>query len=776
MTLTPLLPYWLKRCFFFIYTIVVDCDVDYICTKHLVYIMNKKTVVRKGRPCNRYSLGSWMKGANETLGKSDLVGALGGIGGLGGLANATASAVGGLINPSGNSTGVGNAMQSAGSALSNIPGVGGLIGAGVNMLGGVVNAGFGSNINENFVNQTQDAVRRQAASVSNASDTSSLLNDWGSHSDLANVSKGDVGSEGWFSNKATNKARELNRQIAEANMKAWQSLSNTAANVDANNDMLMAANFSAMGGPLTHGGVFDNGLTVIDNGGSHESNPFEGVQMGVDNEGVPNLVEEGEVVFNDYVFSDRLKVPKDVKRKYRLKGDTFAKAAKSAGKESEERPNDPISKNGLRAMLGILAESQEIERMKDSDMGMSGYANGGRLSNKFVDGGDKSTDLDRKLNIYNNFTKLTDDSFYTPEYMRFWNWYRDNYDTDKGRSLLDRINSGEFGQIGGNTFRPEDILRLAHDYKKGPVHNAFAKAAGQYAIDSMLPDLGDVEDPDLLEGVDAGLDNDLKDFKEWLRTPDIDVQPAVSHGRGIRQHPLRYAPIVGSGIAVLNDMLGGNEPDYSNADLFARSIRDANRPIGTRPIGNYLPYEPLDRMFYVNQLNRNAASERRAALNNAGGNRAAALAGILSADYNYGNSLGDVARQAEEYNQNLRRNVADFNRQTDMFNSEQGVKVDMFNSELGGRQASMYGNLANMRQNILDANRAEKSANLTNFIQGLGDLGRELTDRDTLRWLAEDTGAIVYNPKGKYTGYRYSAAPKKQACGGRIKRKRRYTV
>lgn len=52
--------------------------------------------------------------------------------------------------------------------------------------------------------------------------------------------------------------------------------------------------------------------------------------MGVDPEGTPNLVEEGEVIFNDYVFSNRLKVPKAVRNKYKLRGKkalTFADAA-----------------------------------------------------------------------------------------------------------------------------------------------------------------------------------------------------------------------------------------------------------------------------------------------------------------------------------------------------------------------------------------------------------------------------------------------------------------
>lgn len=87
----------------------------------------------------------------------------------------------------------------------------------------------------------------------------------------------------------------------------------------------------AFGGDLmTHGANFDTGLTLISNGGTHEENPNEGVPMGMDSEGTPNLVEEGEVIFNDYVFSNRLKVPKEVRKRYKLRGTkplTFAEAA-----------------------------------------------------------------------------------------------------------------------------------------------------------------------------------------------------------------------------------------------------------------------------------------------------------------------------------------------------------------------------------------------------------------------------------------------------------------
>ena len=571
-------------------------------------------------------------------------------------------------------------------------------------------------------------------------------------------------------------------------------------------------NKKAKGGPLlTHGTEWDTGMTYINNGGTHEENPFEGVQMGIDPQGVPNLVEEGEVIFNDYVFSNRMKVPKAIRQKYKLRDNiTFAEAAKKLGKESEERPNDPISKRGLESFMSALAESQEEVRIKNEDRRMNRYAKGGKLGNLFDGTGNKSN----RLNPYSNFVPLTDDSFYTPEYMDFWNWYNTNQNTPEGQAWLKRINSGEFGPIGGNTFAPQDIIRLSHDYKQGPVHNAFAAAAKQYNIENPKEDpytpytkrwirekgadgewrtqqITDEEwnsapagrtylmrNTNLKEGNTVTSDRGDKDIYYDVIPEELpeELTGDVTEVKGIRQNPLGYAPLIGSDIAVLNDIFGGNDPDYSNADMFASAIRNANRPVGTRPIGEYLAYKPLDRMFYINQLNRNAAAGRRAIQNTSGGNRAAALAGILAEDYNYGENLGQLARQAEEYNQALKEKVTGFNRQTNMFNSEQGTKVDMFNSELLGKQASLYGQLANMRQRILEGNRAEKSANLTNFIQGLGDLGRELTDRDTLRWLA-DIGALPYNTRGQYTGGNNTAAPKKSKSSKSKKNKKKgYTV
>ena len=64
--------------------------------------------------------------------------------------------------------------------------------------------------------------------------------------------------------------------------------------------------------------------------------------------------------------------------------------------------------------------------------------------------------------------------------MAFWNYLSKNRDSDIGQSLLNDINAGKYGQIGGNTFTIDDILRLSRDSKKGPVHQAFLKYASDY--------------------------------------------------------------------------------------------------------------------------------------------------------------------------------------------------------------------------------------------------------------------------------------------------------
>lgn len=438
-----------------------------------------------------------------------------------------------------------------------------------------------------------------------------------------------------------------------------------------------ARNWNAFGGWLnTQGGDFTNGVTFIDEGGSHEENPYQGIQIGVDPEGAPNLVEQGEVVYDDYVFSDRMEIPDDIRKEYKLRGKTFAKAAKSAQRESEERPNDPLSTKGLQAAMERIAEAQEEVRNRKRIRNIK--------SNRFDKGG-----------------PINPAPIFTNPYLE---------------------NSKLPNEIGGFT--------------------AYGTTFGNAPMTK------------------EELNNFEKNRRDYMKSLDNEER-----GRK-RQTWTRYAPIIGSGLASLSDLF--SRPDYGSADMIG-GVDLGAEAAGYAPIGNYLSYRPLDRDYYINKMSQQAAATRRALQNTSGGNRLNAQAGILAADYNYGQNMGNLARQAEEYNQQLRERVEAFNRGTNMFNTETGLKASMFNAE--SRNAAKRARLgqattaAQMRQAIKDQDAARRSANITNFLQGLGDLGWENEQRNWADTLAK-SGVFKINTRGEYTG------GTKRAKGGKLKRKR----
>lgn len=184
-------------------------------------------------------------------------------------------------------------------------------------------------------------------------------------------------------------ARRLNNSSKDYNARMDNNLVNMAEVVDQNNDikrMREYMNSAALGGELsTHGTDFTNGLTFINNGGTHEANPLGGVPFGLDNQGIQNMVEEGEVVWNDYVFSDRLKVPKDIIKRYKLKEDcTFAEAVETLTKQSLERPNSPIDKDTNNAILTELHDTQEVIRQKKQQRAAKRYYDAAQQDNAIL--------------------------------------------------------------------------------------------------------------------------------------------------------------------------------------------------------------------------------------------------------------------------------------------------------------------------------------------------------------------------------------------------------
>lgn len=609
------------------------------------------------------------------------------IGAIGGLAG---GAIGKALNNKGLESTAGGIFDTIGSIGSAIPGpLGAIIGGGAKIIGGAVNAAFGTKEDKQLLNAANQGTNYLNSFVSDASSFDAI------QGPRAQEAIGDVYTGGWFTKgKAARKNEALLEQRQLAQNFADRSVENNVSNLTSEQMNNMLANYAAFGGVLsTNGADWKNGITIINSGGTHESNPFEGVPMGIAPDGKPNLVEEGEVIYNDYVFSNRLKVPKKVREMYKLKGGdemTFAEAAKKAQKESEERPNDPISKRGLEDIMNKLMMEQEVIREK-REKRKAKYAYGGALGTLYAGPGGKP-----------NYLDIEDD---TPVVVGY---------TKRGALTED------------GTINP--------DYTS-PRQGAAVYSGNAYSTNNKSNENQDEDTLSILSG-------------------------------------LRFVPAIGAGIGALSDAFGWtNTPDYSNAQSILRATDNINK-VKYTPIGDYIRYTPLDRLFYANQFGAQAGATRRNIMNTSGGNRGTAMAGLLAADYNAQRQLGSLYRQAEEYNAAQREKVATFNRGTNMFNAENSLKAQIANKE----DAKLYLEAAAKAAALRDAEdtrvAAARSANLTNFFDSLGDIGREVYAMD----MVKNNKGLLYDQLGRYKNEIVSAASGEErgnANGGFITIKKR---
>lgn len=820
-----------------------------------------------------------------------------------GITSAVGSAVGsiggGLISNGMTST-AGNVIGGLQNIAGAIPGSwGSVASAGLGVVGGLVNRMFGSKMNEENIAKVEGSINQLNNFSSNASSYDTLASSWGNAPVGMNFDNSYIGKDGWFSHKAKDKANELRDQVTSGNLWVQNSLMNNANNLREDQMNNMAANYSAFGGPLfamggkfsTSGGEFTNGLTYIGNGGSHEANPLQGVPMGVDSEGNPNLVEEGETIFNDYVFSKRLKVPRGLRGKYKLspkKELSFAEMSKELAKESDERPNDPISINGLRALMGDLAANQEM--LKDTQTRRQEYAMGGRL---FAGGGDKGNQtlnynnstpdlyfgLSRDVfNPYNDDATINWDIMYGADspYTKRRQYVLDHWDDEGVQKWLDKyvegVNNYNKDRKGYTPMTKSDITKdiftkRTWDKSWGGMH-AGIDYAGDPEEELIIEHKLRGKDGTLIDMPQSDIyyaDADFNTGKTWeerfkdkytrvnngdyvetvdpekhTRTRRYFYDPVVAKGIKDRYYikgdngytlvegdnpylqiqnkgnyiqvknngndlggidyyydpeeaqeriaPLptwmRYTPTVGLGIGAITDALGvTNKPDYSNADAILAASAGAGtyQPVRYNPVGNYLSYRPFDREFALNQMNATAGATRRNLVNTAGGNRSTAMAGLLASDNNYLNQVGAMARQAEEYNLNQRKEVEDFNRATNSSNSQGFLTADTANQNALAnlRDFRLRGitSAADLREKARLSAEAAKSANLSGFLTSLGDIGRENV---AWNWRNFGLNTTSFNPiqeeDMKNLGY---ASPKKKetqkSTGGYLKKRKGLT-
>ena len=779
----------------------------------------RKIMRRSNRPFtynpHYYNWGGDFKNALGETKPFDLKGTFSGgnVAGIlkGGLASGIGSAVGNIAGGA-----ISGGLESgAGSAISNIGGtiggavgavnpvLGGIISAGTGIIGGLTNRMFGSKLNKEKIAEVEGINKSMNTVMVDNSSADSIEDQWANQDFGKDFTKSDIGKDGWFSNKAKKKYRELKKQQDIARNRALTSYENAADAADTQSDLNAMASFAAFGGPLgiwegygsgaigyelakenlgikslntankgrltslpnsfespelntfakggkihtkpenrgkftkycggkvtseciakgkrssdpavrkratfaanarkwhhafggdllTHGADFANGQIIVGNGGTHEENPMEGVPMGMDAEGNPNLVEQGEVIFNDYVFSNRLFADGGLLESFNLPksydGHSFAAIAEKLGDESKERPNDPISKRGLLSSMSRLQQAQETVRQQTQE-GQEGvqYAHGGKMGTLFDGLGNKSNNLKRA----NFFLEPTEDNY-------SYNPFIDMAYTDPNKNTYGIYKYGVGITPNGEFVEtPKYMARAA------------AKRAG-YDVGTSLDDYN----------------------KNPIKVPEKKKSAVSRLLSNLDDTDLRYAPVVGAAIGLGQNLF--SRPDYTSADTILEAANQAGNytPIGYTPIGNYLQYRPFDRNFYLNKLNAQAGATRRAIMNTTSPSRNAAL---LAVDYNAQGRLGDLARQAEEYNLAQRQAVETFNRGTNQANAEMGLKAAMANQEaaLKARSSRLSGVAQAMAvKDAVDARRgASMSANLTNFFNSLGDIGREEYSRNMI--------------------------------------------
>lgn len=211
-----------------------------------------------------------------------------------------------------------------------------------------------------------------------------------------------------------------------------------------------------------YGGKVPSSLAYVDDGELIQTP--DGTVSKVPEQGQPtdsNLVNLPE---GSRILSNTLKVPGTNKTFAEL-GDKMMAKKKSKGKDIYAQNSDMLNNMNNQLLHDKLFTMQENLKAK------RGIKSKSKSINAFDNGG---------LNTYKYDTTFTDyDKLYSPQYMNFVNSLKENDTTSS--NWLNRINSGEFGNNGGNKFSIANIKRLATDRKKGPVHNAMLAASTAYA-------------------------------------------------------------------------------------------------------------------------------------------------------------------------------------------------------------------------------------------------------------------------------------------------------
>ena len=516
---------------------------------------------------------------------------------------------------------------------------------------------------------------------------------------------------------------------------------------------------------------FDEGgmLNEFNTGGSHEENPLGGIPQGIASDGLPNLVEEGEVRsdFDDSkIFNNQEKgytLTEEDCEKYLLPksviGCNPAEAIKKLKKEYEERVNDPVS----------------IATMKEWDNRVFAFQE------------DKTTKLEEKR-FTKEFNKLPDDQKFALAQDALAQEQQEGIDLSQpmfakgGKIHIKPKNRGKFTATKKRTGKTTEELT----HSKNPLTRKraiFAQNAkkwahkhdigGHLAALGMNLDIPPEEYPEIYVknlpdvNITAGEpftpiainipDRDEDYYQPSYMTTPISIPtstpaPIPIHetspkkdarriNKAVRDLDdnatsnnewMRYMPAVGAGIGAL---IAGLQPvDYSYPNEL-RSLASQYKTIGAPSIGGYRRYNPYD----VNLGDVENLALQTAALNaNKGQNRAtqgALNTAVIAKSQEASAKRNLAAQQANEANKLA---VDTYNLGIDQTNANLVQAYDQLNQQINNNRINMLARAAQEADNSRTAWSNMLNTTGTNFFNQLGNVGRDEWNRNQfMLWLAQ---------------------------------------
>lgn len=568
-------------------------------------------------------------------------------------------------------------------------------------------------------------------------------------------------------------ASDRNGKRRQANERVNEALTAQNAYLSQREAQDALANIVAFGGWVgTHGGDYPTGFSEFNSGGSHETNANGGIPQGIGPNGNPNLVEEGETKWDDYVFSQRLKVPKGFGKAYdlgRVDKKSYADASKKLSKESEERPFDPISKRGRDAMLGRLQQAQEAQKSIDkadeamneifnlNELGDILYAEGGGIHiqpskrGTFTAAAKKhgkgvqefarqvlankenySSAMVKKANFARNASKWHADGgrlLAEGDYLYKSNWMTpvgDRYSAGSAYDVGPRVGYNPIGRVG---------MRVpTYDYDSQPTINSRNRSTESIASGTLLNNFNNRIVGNTSVPTDTSF-IDVEDNSEGPKKPKKKNFWLESLGL--------FAPaLTNTGLAISDAFSTPEEVSYGQMDL---------SPYMTR---RRLPYEPIDREYMANKYRAQANATARNIINTSAGNPASARAALVAHNYNALNALGDMYIKSDEINRQRKKESIMFDAEQDRQLATLAEQQQKFNimTDINEQQVNAQNRAA--ARNARRSGISQTGETLGEIAKYIGNLRRvnNMYDYNTWgEWQNKADGGFLFDPKiGKF--------------------------